>query len=249
MRFQGKTVLILGGNSGIGLAAAKGFAGEGADVVITGRDQRTIDEAVMLIPRARGKRVDIADLASMDGLVDGLRSWGVGVDTLFVNAGIGGFAPLRDVTAELWDRIHSINLRGCFFAIQKALPLMRKGGSIVITGSIGADIALHGNVVYAAAKAGLKAVARTLARELVGEGIRVNMVTPGPIETPLIHRNAGMSEAEVAGLRAAMIAAVPMGRMGAVEEVGAAVLFLASQEASFITGAELLVDGGALELR
>ena len=168
---------------------------------------------------------------------------------LFVNAGVGGFAPIRDVTPAQWDQVHGINLRGCFFAIQQALRLMDRGGAIVVTGSIGADAALAGNVAYASAKAGLRATVLILAKELVGDGIRVNMVSPGPIETPLINRNPGMDAAAVEGLRQAMIAAVPMHRMGAAEEVARAVLFLASDEASFITGADLRVDGGTLELR
>ncbi len=249
MRYEDKTVLILGGNSGIGLASVEAFAREGARVLLTGRNQATIDAAVERIPGARGYQADIADLSAMEALANNLQEEGVVVDALFINAGIGGFAPVRDVTPELWDEIHSINLRGCFFAIQKMLPLLGQGGAIVITGSIGSDVALAGNVVYAAAKAGLKAVMRILAKELVEEGVRVNMVSPGPIETPLINRNVGMSDEDADKLREAMISVVPMRRLGEASEVASAVLFLAAQDASFITGVELLVDGGSLELR
>lgn len=249
MRFRDKTVLVIGGNSGIGLAAARAFAGEGARVTLTGRDRATIDGAVAAIPGAVGHACDVADLAATSALIDALAAAGERVDVLFVNAGVGGFAPVRDVTPAQWDQVHGINLRGCFFAIQQALRLIGPGGAIVVTGSIGADAALAGNVAYASAKAGLRATVRILAKELVGEGIRVNMVSPGPIETPLINRNPGMDAAAVEGLRQTMIAAVPMHRMGAADEVARAVLFLASDEASFITGADLRVDGGTLELR
>jgi NAD(P)-dependent dehydrogenase (short-subunit alcohol dehydrogenase family) len=149
----------------------------------------------------------------------------------------------------LWDSIHAVNLRGAFFATQRALPLMGRGGSIVLTGSVGAELAIPGNVAYAASKAGLRAVTRILAVELVGEGIRVNMVSPGPTETPIINRNPGMSPDAVEGLRQVMINAVPMKRMGEAAEVARAALFLASSDASFITGADLFVDGGSVELR
>ena len=248
-RFAGKTALVLGGNSGIGLAAAQGFAAEGARVILTGRDQATIDAAVSGIDGASGYACDIADLAAMDLLVAQLAAEVGTIDVLFVNAGIGGFAPFTQITPEYWDQVHSINLRGCVFAVQKCVALMGQGGAIVLTGSIGAHAALPGNIVYAAAKNGLHAAMKTMALELVGQGIRVNMVSPGPTETPLLNRNPGMDAAAVAHLRDVMTAAVPMGRMGEAEEVARAVLFLASDEASFITGANLLVDGGALELR
>jgi NAD(P)-dependent dehydrogenase (short-subunit alcohol dehydrogenase family) len=167
---------------------------------------------------------------------------------LFVNAGVGAFAPVREVTRELWDHIHDINLRGCFFAVQKALPLMGRGSSIVVTGSIGSLAGVPGNAIYAASKAGLRAIVRILATELVAEGIRVNMVSPGPTETPLIRRNVGMDESAVESLRQVMISVVPMKRMGEPEEIARPVLFLASDEASFITGVDLFVDGGCLEL-
>lgn len=248
MRFEGKTALIVGGNSGIGLASARAFGTEGARVILTGRDQKTIDAAVAEIPDARGYRADIADTESMTPVIEQIRDLYGKLNVLFVNAGVGGFAPVREVSVELWNQIHDVNLRGCFFAVQKALPLLSAGGAIVISGSIGSVLALPGNAAYAAAKAGLRAVARILAKELVTEGIRVNMVSPGPTETPLINRNPGMSEAEVDGLRQQMIAAVPMHRMGVPEEIAAPVLFLASDEASFITGVELYVDGGCVEL-
>jgi len=249
MRFTDKVVLIVGGNSGIGLASAIAFAKEGAQLIITGRDQTTLDAAISEIGSGVAYRADVADTDSLKPVVEAIRQQHGRIDVLFVNAGVGAFAPVREVTVELWDHINDVNLRGCFFAVQSALPLMGKGGSIIITGSIGSIAGVPGNAVYAASKAGLRAVARILATELVGEGIRVNMVSPGPTETPLINRNVGMDAAAVDGLRKIMIDVVPMKRMGEPEEIARPVLFLASDEASFITGIDMFVDGGCLELR
>lgn len=249
MRFQGKIVLIVGGNSGIGLSSAQQFAQEGATVIVTGRAQKTLDEAVASIPGARGFQTDIADTEALTPVVEAISREFGRLDILFVNAGVGAFAPVRDVTPQLWDEIHNINLRGCFFAVQKALPLLGRGSAIVLTSSIGAEAAIPGNSIYAASKAGLRAFARILAKELVADGIRVNVVSPGPIETPLIHRNIGMSDADVDALRQIMISVVPMGRMGDPMEVARTVLFLASDDASFITSAEICVDGGTLDLK
>jgi NAD(P)-dependent dehydrogenase (short-subunit alcohol dehydrogenase family) len=247
MRFKDKVVLVIGGNSGIGRASAEAFAAEGAHVFLTGRSQKTIDETVAAIPGARGFRADIAEIDSNAQVLAAIEQAHGRIDVLFVNAGVGAFVPVPDVTPEQWDEIHNVNLRGCFFAVQKALPLMGKGGAIVITGSIGSVAAVPGNVIYAAAKAGLRAVARTLAVELIGQGIRVNMVSPGPTETPIINRS-GLPPEGVAGLRDMMTEAVPMKRMGTPEEIARPVLFLASDEASFITGIDLFVDGGCVEL-
>jgi NAD(P)-dependent dehydrogenase (short-subunit alcohol dehydrogenase family) len=247
MRFAGKTVTILGGNSGIGRAAALGFAAEGARLAITGRDAGTL-ESVSAETGALAIRSDIASIADNKAALDQIRETLGPIDVLCVNAGIGGFAPVPEVTPEFWDRLHGVNLRGCFFACQAALPHLRDGGSIVVTGSIGSVLALPGNAAYASAKAGLRAVVRILAVELLPRRIRVNMVSPGPTETPLISRNAGMSAEEVDRLRQQMVAAVPMHRMGEPGEVARAVLFLASAEASFITGVDLFVDGGCVEL-
>ena len=248
MRFKDKVVLIIGGNSGIGRAAAEGFGKEGAHVFVTGRSQKTIDETVAAIPGARGFVADIGDIDSGAEVLDAIRAAHGRIDVLFMNAGIGTFKPIPEVTPEDWDHVHNINLRGCFFAIQKALPLIGKGGSIVITGSIGAVVAVPGNVIYAAAKAGLHAVTRTLAAELVGQGIRVNMVSPGPTETPIISRTGGVTPEAVAGLREVMTNVVPMKRMGEPEEIAKAALFLASDDASFITGIDMYVDGGCVEI-
>jgi NAD(P)-dependent dehydrogenase (short-subunit alcohol dehydrogenase family) len=248
-RFRDKVVLVIGGNSGIGRAAAEGYAAEGAQVVITGRDVRTLDAvAKELGGGALAIRADIADIESTDEVVRQVRERHGRVDVLFVNAGVGGFAPVPAVTPELWDQVHDVNLRGCFFAAQKVLPLMGRGGAIVFTGSIGSQLAAPANVVYAASKAGLRAVTRIFAVELVAQGIRVNMVSPGPTETPILYRNPGMDEKAADALRQMMIANTPMKRMGTPEEIARAVLFLSSEEASFITGVDLYVDGGVIEL-
>ncbi len=249
MRFENKTVLIFGGNSGMGLAAAQLFAGEGAKVHFTGRNAATIAEAQAQIPGSTGHQSDIADIASTDEVIRQIEAANGRIDVLYINAGVGGFAPLRGITEDDWDHVHAINLKGCVFALQKSLRLMGRGSAVVVTGSIGAHGALEGNGTYAAAKAGLYMAMKVFAKELVGEGIRVNMVSPGPIETPLLYRNPGMTDAQVDGLRQMMIANIPMHRMGEADEVAKAVLYLASDDAAFITGANLFIDGGLIELR
>ena len=246
MRFDGKCVAILGGNAGIGLAAARLFRMEGATLALTGRNAETL--------RAAAAEVEGLGIISDMGVPDDTRAamreinemFG-GIDVLFVNAGVGGFAPVPDVTEDFWDSIHDVNLRGAFFAVQAALPVMRDGGTIVITGSIGSMLAVPGNVAYASAKAGLRAMTRILAKELLPRRIRVNLLSPGPTDTEIFKRDA--SPQDVAGLREFFAGVVPMGRMGTPEELAKAAVFLASDEASFINGIDLVVDGGSLELR
>lgn len=247
-RFENKVFVVVGGNSGIGLAAAELAAAEGAQVVITGRDETTLQRAAESIPQSVYYRADIGDPQAMLPVAADIKQRFGRVDALFVNAGVGGFAMVDQVTPDMWDQVNDVNCKGAFFAIQAMLPLMSDGGSIVLTGSIGATLAIPGNVSYAASKAGLRAVARILAKELLPRGIRVNMLSPGPIETPLLYRNPGMTEADAAALKEVMISNIPMGRMGASEEVAKAALFLASSEASFINGVDLAVDGGCIEL-
>jgi NAD(P)-dependent dehydrogenase (short-subunit alcohol dehydrogenase family) len=245
VRFRGKTVLIFGGNSGIGLATARAFQAEGADVAITGRNQATLD-AVAAETGMLALRSDIASIADSKAAIDRVvREYGP-IDILFVNAGVGGFAAADQISEAFWDEVHGINLRGCVFAVQQALPHVRDGGSIVITGSIGSVLALPGNLAYAAAKAGLRAAARILATELLPRRIRVNMVSPGATDTEIFKRNA--TDEEVTALRELMQGNVPMKRLAMPEEIAPAVLFLASDGASYITGIDLFVDGGAVEL-
>jgi NAD(P)-dependent dehydrogenase (short-subunit alcohol dehydrogenase family) len=245
-RFAGKVAVVIGGNSGIGLATAKAFATEGACVVITGRDPDTLRAAAQEIGEGTfAHRADISDLRDIVSLFERLRQDVGRIDVLFVNAGVGAFLPIEAVTEAEWDHIHDINLKGVFFTVQKALPLLAKGSAIVLTGSIGARKGIPTGSVYAASKAGLRALGRSLAAELVGRGIRVNVVSPGPIDTPIIHRTGGLPSEAIPALRQQMIANTPMKRMGEPEEVAAAVLFLASDTAAFVTGIDFLVDGGA----
>jgi NAD(P)-dependent dehydrogenase (short-subunit alcohol dehydrogenase family) len=247
MRFSGKTVLVIGGNSGIGLASAQRFASEGARVIIAGRDPATLASATAAVGHgAAAVRVDVADMASLDHLMAEVRKRFDRLDVLFITAGIGAFVPMRQITEADWDKVHGINLKGMVFAVQKALPLMQRGSANVLTGSIGAEKGIAGNIMYATAKAGVRALGRNLAAEFVDEGIRVNVVSPGPVETPLIRRNIGLPPEAEHELRKTMIEHIPMHRMGEPEEVAAAVAFLAADEASFITGIELFVDGGVV---
>ena len=267
-RFQDKVAVVIGGNSGIGLATAQAFAAEGARVYITGRDVSTLESAAAQIaaaatagataitttavaatttatPAATAIRCDIADIGQTAELFERIRREAGRVDALVVNAGVGAFLPIEQVTEAEWDRIHDINLKGVFFTVQKALPLLHAGSAVVLTGSIGALKGMPTNSVYAASKAGLRALGRNFAAELVGRGIRVNVVSPGVVETPIIYRTGGLPAAAIPALKKQMIANTPMKRMGQPQEVAAAVLFLCGPESSFVTGTDLLVDGGA----
>jgi NAD(P)-dependent dehydrogenase (short-subunit alcohol dehydrogenase family) len=245
MRFSDQCVVILGGNAGIGLAAARQFAAEGARLALTGRNTETLHAAAQQC-HALAVRADMGDVAQTGAALAEIAQALGGIDVLFVNAGVGGFAMVPDVTEAFWDQIHTVNLRGAFFAIQQALPLMRDGGAIVVTGSIGSVAAVPGNAAYAAAKAGLRAMARIVAKELLPRRIRVNLISPGPTDTEIFKRDA--SPEEITGMRDMLSSVVPLGRMGTAEEVASAALFLASKEASFINGVDLYVDGGCLEL-
>ena len=243
-RFTNKSVVIIGGNSGIGLASAKAFAREGARVLITGRDPQTLRSAQEEIGHdALAMRSDVKDLTAHGPLMERVRADLGRIDVLFVNAGIGGFIPFEQVTEEFWDQVTNVNTKGPYFLVQKALALMGAGASIVLTSSIGHCKGIPGNSVYAAAKAGMRSLARNLGVELVGRGIRVNCVSPGPIDSPIFNRS-GVPPEELAGMREAIRMQIPMKRFGESEECAGAVLFLASSEASFITGVDLLVDGG-----
>jgi len=245
-RFNEKVAVVIGGNSGIGLASAQAFAGEGARVVITGRDKATLARAAASLGAgALAIRCDVSELGQIDALVDEIRGKLGRIDVLFVNAGVGAFIPIEAVTEADWDRLMAVNLKGVFFTVQKALPLMSSGAAIVLNSSIGWKKGIPTGSVYAASKAGVRALGRNFAAELVARGIRVNVVSPGPVETPIIGRTAGLSAEMIPQLRKQMLENTPMRRMGEPAEVARAALFLASEEASFITGVDLLVDGGA----
>ncbi|WP_235981920.1 SDR family oxidoreductase [Novosphingobium aerophilum] len=244
-RFAERCVMVLGGTTGIGLAAARQFRAEGAKLAVTGRNRESL-LAVAEELEALAIRADMASLTEMKAALAEVEAALGGIDVLCVNAGVGGFAMVPQVTEAFWDDVHSVNLRGAFFAIQQALPLLRDGGAIVITGSIGSVSAVPGNVVYAAAKAGVRAMARILGKELLPRKIRVNVVSPGPTDTEIFKR--GASEQDIAQMRELLTGVVPLGRMGQSEEVARAIVFLASAEASFINGVDLYVDGGCVEL-
>jgi NAD(P)-dependent dehydrogenase (short-subunit alcohol dehydrogenase family) len=243
-RFEGKVALVTGGNSGIGLAVAQGLVDEGARVVIVGRNSETVaSSAARLGAAAHGVVADTSRLADLDRVIAATREFGGGrLDVVFANAGVGTFGPLAATSESMWDTTFDTNVKGVYFTVQKAVAMMGKGGAIVLNASVAAG---KGNAlasVYGASKAAVRSFGRTMAAELVERGIRVNVVSPGPIETPIFDR-AGTPE-QAAEIKAGMRARNPMKRFGTTDEVTAAVLFLASEAASFITGVDLLVDGG-----
>jgi len=243
-RFTGKVVLVTGGNSGLGLSAAQAFAGEGAEVVIAGRDQASIDKAVAGIgPKASGHHADVGRLDEITALLQAVKARHGRLDVLFANAGIARFGPIGEMTEKIWDEVVDTNLKGVYFTIQQAVPLMAPGSAIVLTASVAADIGTPDASIYGASKAAVVSLGRMLGAELVGRGIRVNVVSPGPIDTP-IFGTLGMPTESVTAMKKLWADNIPMKRFGTPEEVTRAVLFLASEEASFITGVELSVDGG-----
>lgn len=245
-RFAGRTVVVLGGSSGIGRASALAFAQEGAFVIVTGRDPDTLAQAgADLGDDGRVFRSDISDIAATQALMQQIKAEHGRIDVLFVNAGIGAFRTVEEVDEAFYDQMFAVNLKGPYFAVKYAIDLMGEGGSIVLTSSMGHCTGIPGNSVYGASKAGLRALARTFGAELVKRGIRVNCFSPGPIDTPLITRGE-MSEAEIAGFRQMICAQVPMGRFGTAQEAARSVLYLASDDSAYVTGIDLLVDGGAV---
>jgi NAD(P)-dependent dehydrogenase (short-subunit alcohol dehydrogenase family) len=248
-QLEGKTALVTGATAGIGLATAARFVREGAVVFITGRDQERLDKAAAAIgnpDRVHGVRSDISDLAALDTLAAAIAARGSGLDVVFANAGGGEFAALSDVTFEHYRETFDRNVAGTVFTVQKVLPLLNDGASIILAGSTAASSGVATFGMYAASKAAIRSLGRTWAAELVGRKIRVNTIIPGPIETPGL---AGLApEAEQQGLLDSMAAGVPMKRLGHVDEIASAVLFLATDQSSYMTGAELAVDGGQLQL-
>jgi NAD(P)-dependent dehydrogenase (short-subunit alcohol dehydrogenase family) len=244
-QLEGKTAVVTGGTSGIGLAAARRFSEEGAHVYITGRRKETLDEAAAQIGGAvTAVRADSADLADLDRLYATVAEQGHRIDVLFANAGGGEFATLEQVTEEHFDATFGTNVKGVLFTVQKALPLLNDGASVILTGSTAATLGNEAFGVYGASKAAIRSFSRTWANELKGRGIRVNTVVPGPIETPGLNGLAPDDE-QAAQLRGHLASTVPLGRMGRPDEVASLALFLATAESSFITGTEMYVDGGA----
>jgi NAD(P)-dependent dehydrogenase (short-subunit alcohol dehydrogenase family) len=247
-RFANKTILVTGGNSGIGLATAVQFAAEGARVIITGRDQATLDSATELIGgQTIALRNDQGSIADGKLLAQTLSGKGITLDAVFVNAGVAKFAPFADIDEALWDHTFDINVKGAYFLIQALRPLLNKGAAIILNGSINAHIGMPSSSVYAASKAALISFAKTLSAELVDEGVRVNVVSPGPVTTPLYGR-LGLEAGQLDDMAAAIVSQIPIKRFGTPDEVAAAVLFLSSPQAAFIVGTELIVDGGMSQL-
>jgi NAD(P)-dependent dehydrogenase (short-subunit alcohol dehydrogenase family) len=243
-KLKGKVAVVTGGNSGIGLAAAKRLQEEGAKVAIAGRSKQTLNEAVKTIGNGvLALQADVANLKEIDNLFSEVASTLGKIDVLFVNAGIAKFAPLADTTEGTYDEMFDINIKGAYFTIQKAIPYLNDGASIILNTSVADSKGTIGASAYSATKAALRSLARTAAAELVGRGIRVNTVAPGPIETPIFGRT-GLPKETIDQFAKDIVSRVPMQRFGSPEEVAGAVAFLASQDASYITGVEINVDGG-----
>jgi NAD(P)-dependent dehydrogenase (short-subunit alcohol dehydrogenase family) len=247
-KLDGKVAVTTGGSSGIGLATAQRFAAEGAHVFITGRRQEEFDRAVKLV----GKNVtavqgDVAKLADLDRLYAAVKREKGHVDIVFANAGGGEFVPLGSITEEHFDKTFDINVKGLLFTVQKALPLLRGGGSVILNASIAGSKGLEAMSVYCATKAAVRWFARTWTVDLKARKIRVNALSPGPIDTPAMN-GLGKTEAEVNQFKSSMAGAVPLGRIGLSDEIAKAALFLASDDSSFVTGIELFVDGGMAQI-
>ena len=244
-RFEGKVAVVTGGNSGIGLATAKRLQEEGARVAISGRNQKTLDEAVKTIGNGVvAVKSDVAVAADLDKLYATVSQKLGKIDILFANAGIYKFAPFDATSEGLYDELFGINAKGVYFTIQKALPFLNDGASIVINTSIADESGIVNASAYSATKAALRSFTRTLAAELVERNIRVNAVSPGPINTPEGFARTGLSQDELDGLVKSIVGQVPMKRIGEPSEIAGVVAFLASSDASFMTGAEIPVDGG-----
>lgn len=244
-RLEGKVAVVTGGGSGMGRATATRFVAEGATVIITGRRQNRLDEAVAEIGGTiEGYQGDIANLADLERLRVHIADVHGRIDVLFANAGGGSLGPFGSVTEAGFDRTISINLKGTFFTVQTLLPLIVDGGSIILNGSIAANLGMPAFTVYSATKAAIRSFARTWTTDLSARRIRVNTLSPGTIITPIMTEQAGFSDDQLDDFYAKSAAGTPLGRNGDPSEIAAAATFLASSESSFITGVELQVDGG-----
>jgi NAD(P)-dependent dehydrogenase (short-subunit alcohol dehydrogenase family) len=247
-KLDGKVAVITGGNSGMGLATAQRFVAEGAYVFITGRRQAELDAAVKLIGKnVTGVQGDVSKPADLDRLYATVKEKKGRVDVVFANAGIGALAPLGEITEEHFDKIFDINVRGLLFTVQKALPLIPDGGSIILNASIVSIKGMPSFSVYSASKAAVRSFARSWTNDLKARKIRVNTLSPGPIDTPILDGVAA-NEKEREEFKSHLASQVPMGRMGTSDEIAKVALFLASDDTSFVTGIELFVDGGMAQI-
>ncbi|MCI0348942.1 MAG: glucose 1-dehydrogenase [Acidobacteriales bacterium] len=246
-RFKGKVAVVTGGNSGIGLGAAKAYASEGASVVITGRDEKTLQAAAKEIgPGTLAIKSDASKISDIEKMVATIREKFARIDALFVNAGVGQFMPLEQITEAFYNGTFDANVKSVLFTVQKALPLMPSGSAIVLNASINGHKAMPNASVYAASKAAVISLAKNLSIELVGRGIRVNSVSPGPIESALLSRN--LSPEDFKQTKEWITSQIPMKRFGKPEDIAAAVLYLTSPESAFVIGADVVVDGGMYTL-
>jgi NAD(P)-dependent dehydrogenase (short-subunit alcohol dehydrogenase family) len=247
-KLEGKVAVITGGNSGIGLATARRFVAEGAHVYITGRRQAELDEAVRQVGKhVTGVQGDVSNLGDLDRLFAQIEREKGKLDVVFANAGVAKVAPFGTITEEFYESIFNVNVKGLLFTVQKALPLLPDGASIILNASISTSKGLPTNSVYAATKAAVRSFARTWTTDLKERRIRVNAVSPGPIDTPGLNNLLASSEAGLQR-RKMLPSMVPLGRMGTPDEIARAVVFLASDDSSYITGIELFVDGGIAQV-
>jgi NAD(P)-dependent dehydrogenase (short-subunit alcohol dehydrogenase family) len=247
-KLQGKVAVITGGNSGMGLATARRFVDEGAHVFITGRRQAELDAAVEQIGKnVTGVQGDVSNLADLDRLYATVKEQKGKIDVVFANAGVGENARLGEITEEHFDRIFNINVRGLLFTVQKALPFLQDGGSIILNGSIASIKGMESFGVYSASKAAVRSFARTWTVDLKQRKIRVNTLSPGPIDTPIL-KGLTSTEEQLVQLKTNLASGVPLGRMGSPDEIANVALFLASDDSSFVTGIELFVDGGMAQV-
>ena len=247
-KLNSKIAVVTGGSSGIGLATARRFIADGAHVIVTGRNQEALDAAVAdLGDRATGIHGDVANLEDLDGLFTRVQEQFGRVDVLFANAGIAPLGPIEAVTEEHFDRLFDINVRGLFFTVQKALPLLSDGASVILNASVVAQSGLPNTSIYSATKAAVRSLGRTLAAELAPRGIRVNVVSPGLVATPFWGK-VGLSQDDVDAFGAQVVQQTPLGRPGKPEEIASTVAFLASDDASYFTGADLVADGVLIQV-
>lgn len=248
-KLEGKVALITGGSSGIGLATAKRFVDEGAYVFITGRRKSELDQAVDEIGRnVTGVQNDVAKPGDLDQLYAAVKEGKDKLDIVFANAGIGEFAPLEQITEEHFDKQFNVNVKGLLFTVQKALPFLQPGASIVLNASITSRTGSSAFSVYSATKAAVRSFARTWCVDLKERGIRVNAISPGIVPTPGYHNSLGMTQDQVDQLVQSSVSKIPLGRTGTTDEIAKAVVFLASDDSSYVNGIELFVDGGVAQI-